>query len=164
MNLDGSMKVLLALDDCKMSEAAIEELKSRPWPGDTKFRLISVIEANRDQGFGDARDMATHMADVVLKREKYMDEKVAEVSKIVAKGNVSGKVIQGPVRDTIVREARDWGADLLVMGSHGRRGIKRFLIGSIAESVLAIAPCVVEIVKDPNWIAIASEGDDEGNS
>lgn len=156
------MKVLLALDDCKMSEAAIEELKSRPWKADTKFRLISVIEANRDQGFGDARDMATHMADVVLQREKYMDAKVAEVSKIVAKGNVSGKVMQGPVRDTIVREAREWGADLLVMGSHGRRGIKRFLIGSIAESVLAIAPCVVEIVKDPNWVLNAS--DDEENS
>lgn len=147
------MKVLLAIDDCRMSEAAIEELKTRPWPSDTQFRILTVVEPGRDElAYGDARDMSAYLYELVHKREEYVKSKVSEICKLVAAGNVSGKVLQGSIRDTIVKEAREWGADLLVMGSHGRRGIKRFLLGSIAESVLAVAPCTVEIVKDPDLV------------
>ncbi|SRR5579883_1443455 len=148
------MKVLLAIDDCKMSEAAIEELKTRPWPKETMFRLLNVVEPiHADLAYGDTRDMTSYIYELISKREEFVQSKVDVVSKLVNPGNVSSKVIQGPVRDTIVKEAKDWGADLLVMGSHGRRGLKRFLLGSVAESVLALAPCPVEIVKDPNWAA-----------
>lgn len=53
-------------------------------------------------------------------------------------------------RHAIVDGARDWPADLIVMGSHGRRGIDRFLIGSVAESVMRHAPCSVLIERAPS--------------
>ena len=53
----------------------------------------------------------------------------------------------GDARDVIDRVAEDIRADLIVMGTHGRRGISRALLGSIAESVVRTAPCPVLTVR-----------------
>jgi nucleotide-binding universal stress UspA family protein len=52
-------------------------------------------------------------------------------------------------RHAIVDCAREWGADLIILGSHGRRGLDRLLLGSVAESVVRHAPCSVEVVRLP---------------
>jgi len=49
----------------------------------------------------------------------------------------------------IVDSARAWGADLIVIGSHGRTGFDRLLLGSVAETVVRRAPCSVEVVRLP---------------
>jgi nucleotide-binding universal stress UspA family protein len=51
-----------------------------------------------------------------------------------------------PVEE-IVRTAKDWGADLIVVGSHGRAGVQRALLGSVAEGVMRAAPCAVLVVR-----------------
>jgi nucleotide-binding universal stress UspA family protein len=73
---------------------------------------------------------------------------VSQLAAIFGKGRVSGRVIEGAIADTIIDHATDWQADLIVVGSHGRTGIKRFLLGSIAGKVAAYAPCSIEIVKN----------------
>jgi nucleotide-binding universal stress UspA family protein len=55
----------------------------------------------------------------------------------------------GDVRMCIIDAAAEWGADLIVVGSHGQRGIRGFLLGSVAESVARHAKCSVEIVRAP---------------
>lgn len=45
-----------------------------------------------------------------------------------------------------MREAREWDADLLVLGTHGRRGVQRMFLGSVAETVLQHAPCATLVV------------------
>lgn len=50
----------------------------------------------------------------------------------------------------IVNAAKDWPADLIVIGSHGRGGIKRALLGSVAEGVMRHAPCPVLVVRAKN--------------
>ncbi len=52
-----------------------------------------------------------------------------------------------PVSDVILDEVRKWRADLIVMGTHGRRGVNRLLLGSDAERVLSGAPVPVLLVK-----------------
>jgi nucleotide-binding universal stress UspA family protein len=47
----------------------------------------------------------------------------------------------------IVKAAQEWGADLIVIGSHGRRGLTRTLMGSVAEAVMHHAPCPVLVVR-----------------
>jgi nucleotide-binding universal stress UspA family protein len=54
----------------------------------------------------------------------------------------------GDARDLIIDVAREVAADLIVMGTHGRRGVRRALIGSIAESVVRTAPCPVLTIRD----------------
>jgi nucleotide-binding universal stress UspA family protein len=53
------------------------------------------------------------------------------------------------VADVLVREAKKWKADLIVLGTHGRRGINRLMLGSDAETVLRTSPVPVLMVRSP---------------
>jgi len=63
--------------------------------------------------------------------------------------NVSTAIAQGNPKSIILDEAKVWGADLIVLGSHGRKGLERFLVGSVSDAVLRHAHCSVEIVRLP---------------
>ena len=54
----------------------------------------------------------------------------------------------GGVAGVILREARKWKADLIVMGTHGRRGIEGLLLGSVANKVVRLAGCPVLTVRE----------------
>jgi universal stress protein A len=56
---------------------------------------------------------------------------------------------EGPVAETILRVAEELPGTLIVMGSHGKRGIENVLLGSVAESVLRRAACPVVTVRQP---------------
>jgi universal stress protein A len=56
---------------------------------------------------------------------------------------------EGDVRSAIIDNAAEKKADLIVVGSHGRKGLDRFLMGSVSEFVARHAPCSVEIVRLP---------------
>jgi nucleotide-binding universal stress UspA family protein len=58
-------------------------------------------------------------------------------------------IVSGPVAASIAQFARETGADLLVLGSHGRTGLQRRALGSVAEAVLRLAPCPVLVVRSP---------------
>ena len=60
---------------------------------------------------------------------------------------ISSKVIEGHTLTEILDEAASWEADLIVLGSHGRRGLRRFLLGSVSNAVASHADCSVEIVR-----------------
>ena len=53
----------------------------------------------------------------------------------------------GAPRPVILDEAENWGADLIVMGSHGYGAWKRFLLGSVSQAVVSHAKCSVEVVR-----------------
>src|SRR5918998_3891505 len=55
--------------------------------------------------------------------------------------------LDGDPRSVIVDEAERWSADLIVIGTHGYTGIKRWLLGSVAQAVISHAPCSVEVVR-----------------
>jgi nucleotide-binding universal stress UspA family protein len=61
--------------------------------------------------------------------------------------SVTTKVMEGSPKDMIVEEAQDWGADLIVLGSHGYGRVRRVLLGSVASAVVAEAPCSVQVVR-----------------
>jgi nucleotide-binding universal stress UspA family protein len=60
---------------------------------------------------------------------------------------VETAVREGDPRTEIVAEAERWDADLVVLGSRGRTGVKRWLMGSVAEYVVRHAPCSVEVAR-----------------
>jgi nucleotide-binding universal stress UspA family protein len=57
------------------------------------------------------------------------------------------KTVEGVPKDEILREAAAWGADRIVLGSHGRGRVQRAILGSTAAGVAAEAPCTVEIAR-----------------
>ena len=60
---------------------------------------------------------------------------------------VEAAVEKGDIREKIIDAAAAWPAGLIVIGSHGRRGVQRFLLGSVAEFVVRHAPCSVQVVR-----------------
>jgi nucleotide-binding universal stress UspA family protein len=72
---------------------------------------------------------------------------------------VTHVLLQGDPASEIVRYGRDAGIDLIVMGTHGRTGVERLLLGSVAERVLRDAPCSVLVVKLPRGQPVTECGD-----
>jgi nucleotide-binding universal stress UspA family protein len=66
-------------------------------------------------------------------------------------------LLDGPPAVTIVEFARKISADLIVIGSHGRKGLSRMMLGSVAESVMRDAPCPVLVVHDSPKAARTTE-------
>jgi nucleotide-binding universal stress UspA family protein len=60
---------------------------------------------------------------------------------------ISTEVKTGRPQDVILEWAKQWGADLIIVGSHGYSGWQRFWLGSVSHAVAAHAPCSVEIVR-----------------
>lgn len=71
------------------------------------------------------------------------------------------ELVRGDPATEIVRLANDNKADLIVMGSHGRSGLSRLLLGSVAEKVLRTAPCPVLTVKTPFQVSLHSNQNSE---
>lgn len=150
------MKVLIAVDGSECSSLAVDAVKERHWPDDTEFLVITVVEPiSCDYAYPNV-----YMPSLVQAQKEYYDycsELVAtkdeEIKKHHPNNNVGHKVIDGFVAETIVDEAKDWGADLIVLGSHGRRGFQKFLLGSVAEKVAVHSPCSIEIVKEKEQVS-----------
>jgi nucleotide-binding universal stress UspA family protein len=75
-----------------------------------------------------------------------------QIDKLVARARRAGvrtnsKLLEGTPADGIVREAKRERADMIVMGTHGRSGLARFVLGSVAERVVAMASCPVLTVR-----------------
>jgi nucleotide-binding universal stress UspA family protein len=70
---------------------------------------------------------------------------------------VETRVSRGDAADEILRTGKEVGADLIVMGTHGRTGLGRLLLGNVAESVLPEADCPVLVVKTPERVPPASD-------
>jgi nucleotide-binding universal stress UspA family protein len=76
---------------------------------------------------------------------KQLDRLVARAR--AAKVRARGLLLEGVAHDQILRAARRQRADMMVMGTHGRTGIARFFLGSVAARVTAMAPCPVLTVR-----------------
>ena len=88
---------------------------------------------------------ATMIDSMVGENQKAIDDLAARKSPHARIGQVLLKT--GDARDLINQTAVEVGADLIVMGTHGRRGVSRALLGSIAETVVRSAPCPVLTVR-----------------
>ena len=69
---------------------------------------------------------------------------------------VERRLLAGDPADAIVRLAQTEDVDMIVMGTHGRRGLSRLLMGSVAETVVRAAPCPVLTVKQPAHVVAHS--------
>ncbi|HEY9715691.1 MAG TPA: universal stress protein [Chroococcales cyanobacterium] len=144
------MKVLIAVDDSQFSKDMLDDLTSRQWWGDTEFMVLNVMalpdeNSWEDWGLTVSLDIIESMqADA----EQLVKESVERLrKKLPAEMPVHGKIARGHTVDAIVQAAQEWQADMIMLSTHNRRGLQRFVFGSVAESLLPKAPCSVEIVR-----------------
>ena len=145
-----AMKILLATDGSECSERAARSVAGRPWPAGTTVQVISVAELHvplLSMPYFSPSAMEGLRADAIERAEKY--EMAAETILSNAGLDESGAVSipSASPQELIIQNAVEWGADLIVCGSHGRQGLGRFLLGSVSEAVANHAPCSVEIIR-----------------
>jgi nucleotide-binding universal stress UspA family protein len=143
------MKILIGVDDSPHSHAALDYVKKMKWPAGTKFIVLSACQP---------QVVAYSMADVGVaswmqaaegERVKEHEELAARVEKDLQGAGLAteARVFQGDPREALIMTATAENADLLVVGSHGRSGIGKLLMGSVASHVVTHAPCSVMVVK-----------------
>ncbi|HEY6945265.1 MAG TPA: universal stress protein [Candidatus Acidoferrum sp.] len=144
------MKILVATDGSKYSEAAIKEVASRI---NAKGAQVMILQAVEPLVFSTPPQMAPGYApEMSAQREERLKEakaSVAVAAEVLKAGGftVSTRVVEADARTAILDVAAESGTDLIVVGSHGRRGLKKFLLGSVAESIARHASCSVLIVR-----------------
>jgi nucleotide-binding universal stress UspA family protein len=145
------MKILIAMDGSDFSQAALQSVIARPWPPNSQVKVLNVVEPpsllmGREMGGYDPEFEMVWKA--LREQAKDIVEKAAEKLR-AAKFTVSTELVEGDPKSQIIDIANQWHADMIVLGSHGRRGIDRFLMGSVSQAVVRHAHCSVEIIRTP---------------
>jgi nucleotide-binding universal stress UspA family protein len=145
------MKVLLAIDGSPHSHAAVVEFATRPWPSSAEVKILTVVHSSIPLFVDPAFLVAAAHMEQTLDRRRDAPALVEAAADMVRAAypdvSVTTKIIEGVPKEAIVEEARSWGADLIVLGSHGYGRVRRVLLGSVAAAVVAKAPCSVQVVR-----------------
>ena len=152
-----TMRILLATDGSDVSLAASQAVAKMNWPADTEVKIVSVINPIMYslEEIGLVRDKRTERA------HRAIGQAMSALKHTSLK--VSGEVIAGTIVRQIIDRARRWNADLIVLGTHERRGLKRLLLGSTSTSVANRAQSSVRVVRrqdvsrnEKSWLRRAS--------
>ena len=143
------MKLLVALDTSEHSMAALAEVRRLSWPVGTKVTLLSVVRTDVYAYADFYAPAVIAIEGLVTEDRKRAEAFLAEQAKSLAPLDVETRVELGDARLGICDVARELAADWVIVGSHGRRGFQKLVLGSVASHVVTHAPCSVLVVKHP---------------
>jgi nucleotide-binding universal stress UspA family protein len=140
-------RILMPIDGSACSEAALEHGLRLAKDQHAEVRVIQVPDTQAlyllDEGM--------YVEDIAAKWQQAGQALVdrAAARALQADVTMTGAVIEegGRIADIIVAEARRWGADLIVLGTHGRHGVDHLLLGSVAEGVVRTSPVPVLLIR-----------------
>ena len=152
------MRVLLAIDDSKFAEAAIHAVLSQVRQDHTQVLVLHALDwsgfmptpfpAVGVQPMFSVRQLESIIASETQRAQDLV--KTAAERLRSAGFDASTSVREGDPKMAILDCATEWRADLIVVGSHGRKGVTRFVLGSVSEAVARHAHCSVEIARLPS--------------
>lgn len=134
-------RVLLATDGSVLSIAAADAVAETSWPEDTEVRVVSVVNP-----------MVYSLEELGLTGGTGADHAHRAIGNAVqaltgAAVKISAEVIAGSAARQLIARAREWGADLIVLGTNERRGLSRLLFGSTSAAVAKRADCSVRVIR-----------------
>jgi len=137
----GWKKIVLATDGSKHSAKAMERAISFAKSYGGELRVISVVDVPTEF-YAEAPQAVENL---VRKAQGY----VADVKKQAEAAGVKSESFVGEAEahEAITHLAKEQNADMIIIGSYGRTGLRRLLMGSVAEKVIGYAPCPVLVVK-----------------
>ena len=142
------MKILIALDASAHSERALEFVTRMRWPAGSRVIVLSVLQpvANLLTAPAEAGPIP---AELLEEERRKLEEVVARSENTLREAGFSseGRVLVGDPREALVQVAQEERADLVVLGSHGRTGLAKLILGSVSSHVVTHAPCSVMVVK-----------------
>jgi nucleotide-binding universal stress UspA family protein len=132
-------KILVGMDFSSCAEHALEVARRR-FPA--AQRLLVYI-AEQDGG----TPSAAELLDPGNSPEAQAERARVTLDALLEVGETAAAVVGRPAK-VILTEARSWGADLIVLGTHGRRGLAHLVFGSVAEDVVRTSPVPVLTVRE----------------
>lgn len=134
-------RILVAADGSEFSKMALDQAISLGGTCNSSIYVVGVIDL-----FPEQLEVAPSLEEKLAKEvREHLDEAKAKVDA----ANIPCETIvhiSGQPHEAIIQEAKDKDVDLIVMGTHGRTGLKRVLMGSVAQKVIGHAPCPVLVV------------------
>lgn len=145
------MKVLMATDGSVNADAAIDVMIHRPWPADTRVKVITIADKSPDlvsKIFPFLGESAKKVEQAWLEScQAVVDKAVAKLSAKFGADKVEGELIEGDPKEAIIEAAQTWLADLIVVGAYGTRSAADHLIGSVTDVVVTNSPCAVSVLR-----------------
>jgi nucleotide-binding universal stress UspA family protein len=151
----GGLSLVLGMDGSQGAMDALYALAIRHWPEGTEVRVVAAVEPRAALAEVEAREDAAARSPVirggVMRKQalSWLEKKVEDACARLARSGLRAvpSIVAGDPRRVLLKEAADWRAHALFLGSRGRNPVERFLIGSVSSAVAAHAPCSVEVVR-----------------
>ncbi|HZP47336.1 MAG TPA: universal stress protein [Vicinamibacterales bacterium] len=148
------MRIVLAIDDSPCSDAAVHAVLDRVKPEETEVLVLHAVEWPKHLSpamqFAEgpaAADDVLGIHEEARRRGRLLVERACAALLQSHFSACSEVRDEGDARAVILDRAAEWRADLIVVGSHGRRGLDRWLLGSVSDAVVRHARCSVAVVR-----------------
>ncbi len=149
------MKILIAVEDKVFGEALSEFVINHQWPESTEFKVVHIVEPLYIEHYMDgySYDLLPSLVEERHRRGRSLVIAVGmKLKEAFPAATVDEVILDGSPKEQILKLSSDWPADLIVVGSHGRRGLSQFFLGSVSMAVLSHSPCSVMIVRLPKEV------------
>lgn len=142
------MKILIALDDSTQSERALDFVTRVRWPAGSRVIVVSVFQPEAGALAG-SHDHGAFPTDLIEAQRQRTHGIVSNAERILREAGLSveGRIVEGDPRHALVESACGEHVDLVVMGSHGRTGVAKLMLGSVSSHLVTHSPCSVLVVK-----------------
>jgi nucleotide-binding universal stress UspA family protein len=155
------MKLLVGVDESPCSDAAVDFVRTMRWPEGTRVIVASaVVRPTSAYPYPEVYMMSVGPNEGLLKEgwRRSEDLVARHERKLRGEGlSVEARVLEGDPGESLIDLAKKERVDLIVVGSHGRSGLAKLLMGSVASHVVAHAPCSTLVVKLGVGAAAAKE-------
>lgn len=145
--------IIVAIDDSAISSAVLKEaIKFYHQVPNCFLSVIHVSDENLIHLENQPSKLSLELQKMIKKaandllKKAESKLKAAKITRFETKA-IKMNATNQKIAEIIVNEAKSWPADLIIIGSHGRRGLHRFLLGSIAESVARISPVPILLTR-----------------
>ncbi|GAB4251388.1 universal stress protein [Deferrisoma sp.] len=140
-------RILVPLDGSELAEKALDEALPLARQAGGEVVLVGVLDLTA--GMYDVYAEAFNPVDLRAQLEKFLEAALDRArARAEAEGVTARRFLRvGVPHEEIVNLAREEGADLIVMTTHGRRGLTHLLLGSVTERVIRTSPCPVLVVR-----------------
>lgn len=147
-------RILIALDQTSTSDHALTYARSLAVDPHVAIALVTVVPPTVPASYG-ADPLLGQQPLIVTEVTEAQQEAAEEfLDRIAATFDEAGEVAKflkiGSIRDSILSVAKEWNADLIIMGTNGRTGLDHFLSGSVAEGVVRRSKCPVLVIPLPD--------------
>jgi nucleotide-binding universal stress UspA family protein len=146
------MKILIAVEDETYGMAAIDFVHRCGWTKNVNFKLFHAIEPLLVDNYMSFIPSPV-LGDIIEERTKsaklLLDQLESKLKSVLNDCTVEKLVLEDFSKSAILEESKRWNADLIILGSHGRRGMNKFLLGSVSQTVAEHADVPVLIVRIP---------------